>query len=210
MAVTKPFTVKGITVVSPKGKANWCKVKEPERTFNAKGTYATEVICDPSEPAVELFVNKLRELRDSAFVESKESLKPAVAAKLNKKEVFTEVLDDEGNDTGLIKFKFKLDNVDDKERGKNKVNVVDAGRKPIKDIPLVGNGSIIRCEAYANPYYMANGNVIGISLMWKSMQIIELVEYAGGSTGFDVEDGYTAEDTVVEDESPYKDDGEDY
>lgn len=210
MAVTKPFTVKGITTVSPRGEAKWCKIKEPERTFNAKGTFATELIVNPKDPTVQAYITKLEELRDAAFTEAKENLKPAVAAKLNKKEVFTEVFDDDGNDTGLIKFKFKLDNVDDKEKGRNKISVVDAKRTPIKDIPLVGNGSIIRCEAYCNPYYMANGNVIGISLMWKSMQLIKLSEYAGRGSAYDEEEGYEAEEETVE-ASPYAaNDKEDY
>lgn len=208
MAINKPFTVKGITVVSPKGKAQWCKVKEPDTSFNAKGTYATDLVVDPNEPAVQAYIAKLEELRDAAFKEAKETLKPAVSAKLIKKEVFTEVLDAEGNDTGLIKFKFKLDNVADKERGKNKIHVVDAKRATIKDVPLVGNGSIIRCEAYANPYHMANGNYIGISLLWKSMQLIELVAYEGGGSSYDEEEGFVADEEASN--SPYGDSGDDY
>ena len=190
MAISKPFTVSGIKVVSPKGLAKWCKVKEPERTFNAKGTYSTLLVCNPDDPSVQLFIEKLEELRDSAFKEAKETLKPAQASKLVAKQVYSEEYDAEGNPTGNIEFKFKLDNVDDKQKGKNTVEVVDALRKVIRDIPLIGNGSTIRCMAYANPYYMANGNTIGVSLLWKSMQIINLEEFSGASD-FDEEDGYT-------------------
>lgn len=202
MAVNKPFTVSGIKVVSPKGFSKWCKVKEPERNFNAKGTYSTLLVCNPDEPAVKLFIEKLEELRDAAFKEAKETLKPAQASKLIAKQVYAEEYDAEGNPTGNIEFKFKLDNVDDKQKGKNTIEVVDSQRKIIKDIPLIGNGSTIRCMAYANPYYMANGNTIGVSLLWKSMQLIDLLEFSGASD-FDEEDGYTG--TSSKDTSDYDD-----
>ena len=41
MAYTKPFAVKGTNITSPKGKALWCKFKEPDTKFNAKGEYST-------------------------------------------------------------------------------------------------------------------------------------------------------------------------
>lgn len=189
MAINKPFTVKGITVFSPKGKAKWCKVKEPDRNFNAKGTFSTELICNPEDPTVVAFIGKLEELRDAAFNEAKETLPPSKAKSLVTKPVYSEELDEDGNETGMIKFKFKLDNVDDKEKGKNKIDVVDGMKRPVYDIPLIGNGSIIRCSAFANPYHMANGNHIGISMSWKSMQLIELEEYTASGGGFDTEDG---------------------
>ena len=203
-AINKPFTTKGIKVVSPKGSALWCKVTEPERTFNAKGTYATELVVDPNDPTVIAFIDKLEALRDEAFNEAKSTLKPAQATKLAKKDVYTEEVDAAGNLTGNIKFKFKLDNVDDREVGRNKVQVYDSGAgkarpEVIKSVPLIGNGSIIKCGAYANPYYMANGNVIGISLMWQTMQVLSLVEYGGSNDFESEEEGYVA-DTVTKDE----------
>lgn len=212
MAVSnKPFSVKGIKVVSPGGLALWCKVTEPERTFNAKGTYSTEVVVDPNDPTVVAFIDKLEALRDEAFNEAKGTLKPAQATKLAKKDVYSEEVDQEGNLTGKIKFKFKLDNVDDKEVGRNKVAVYDSGAgkarpEVIKAVPLVGNGSIIKCAAFANPYYMANGNIIGVSLNWQTMQLLSLVEYGGGSDFESEEEGYVAseykeptEDTQADD-----------
>lgn len=217
MAVSnKPFTTKGIKVVSPKGSALWCKITEPERTFNAKGTYATEIVVDPNDPTVIAFVDKLEALRDEAYNEAKTNLKPAQAAKLAKKDVFTEEVDSDGNLTGNIKFKFKLDNVDDKEVGRNKVQVYDSGAgkaRPelIKDVPLIGNGSIIKCGAYANPYYMANGNVIGISMMWQTMQLLNLVEYGGNSDFESEEDGYVSSPSKTKEDNDFEvEEGDDY
>lgn len=212
MAVNnKPFSVKGIKVVSPKGSALWCKVTEPERTFNAKGTYSTEIVVDPNDPTVVAFIDKLEALRDEAFKEAKETLKPAQATKLAKKDVYSEEVDQEGSLTGKIKFKFKLDNVDDKEIGRNKVAVYDSGAgkarpEVIKSVPLVGNGSIIKCAAFANPYYMANGNIIGVSLNWQTMQLLGLVEYGGGSDFESEEDGYTVSEPKEDTEYLKEDD----
>ena len=183
----KPFAVKGIRIVSPRGEALWCKVKEPDYQFNAKGILSTKLVCDPNDATVQAFIEKLEELRDVAYDETVETM--GVKAKgIIKKDVYEEHLDAEGEDTGLIEFKFTMKDVDDKDKW---IRVVDSKRNEIKDIPLVGNGSIIKCSAYANPYYMASSKTIGISLIWEQMQLISLVEY-GGTDDFDDEDGYVS------------------
>lgn len=189
----KPFAVKGIRIVSPRGESLWCKVKEPDYQFNAKGILSTKLVCDPNDATVQAFIEKLEELRDMAYEETVETL--GVKAKgIIKKDVYDEHLDADGEDTGLIEFKFAMKDVDDKDRW---IRVVDSKRNEIKDIPLVGNGSIIKCSAYANPYYMASSKTVGISLIWEQMQLINLVEYSG-TDDFDDEEGYVVSD--VEDD----------
>lgn len=196
----KPFSVKGIRIVSPRGEALWCKVKEPDYQYNAKGVLSTTVVCDPNDETVQAFIEKLEELRDVAYDETVETL--GVKAKgIVRKDVYTEHLDKDGEDTGLIEFKFALKDADDRDKW---IRVVDSKRNEIKDIPLVGNGSIIRCSAFANPYYMASSKTVGISLIWEQMQLINLVEYGGGDA-FDDEDGYVDNDEDdFEDDKPVK------
>ena len=196
---TKPFSVKGIRTVSPRGEALWCKVREPDYQYNAKGDYSTTLICDPNDETVQAFIEKLEALRDEAYEETKETL-GAKGKGVVKKDVYDEHLDEDGEDTGLIKFKFKVKDADDKDKA---IRVVDSQRNTIKDIPLVGNGSIIRCSAYANPYYMASSKTVGISLIWEQMQLIKLVEYSGGDD-FEEEDGYVSDDNGddFEEETP--------
>ena len=183
----KPFAVKGIRIVSPRGEALWCKVKEPDYQFNAKGILSTKLVCDPNDATVQAFIEKLEELRDVAYDETVETM--GVKAKgIIKKDVYEEHLDADGEYTGLIEFKFAMKDVDDKEKW---IRVVDSKRNEIKDIPLVGNGSIIKCSAYANPYYMASSKTVGISLIWEQMQLINLVSY-GGTDDFNDEDGYVS------------------
>lgn len=196
--IVKPFAVKGFNITSPKGKALWCKYKEADTKYNAKGEYSTSLVCDPNDPAVQAYINKLEELRDIAYAETCETLGAAKAKGVTKAEVYTEEFDQDGNETGNIIFKVKLKDLSDRaSRGDStEILTVDAKKNKLTmaEAPLVGNGSVIRLVSYANPYYMASTKVVGISHIWSKMQIIELNEYSGGGgDDFDEEDGF--EDT---------------
>ena len=195
MAV-KPFAVKGRDITSPKGKALWCKIKEPDFQYNDKGVYSTSLVCDPNEPAVKQFIANLEEIRDIALAETKETL-GVKGEKYVARDVFTEEEDRGGNATGNIIFKFKMNNVADRTASgySDKIFVVDAKRNPLNELPLVGNGSEIRCVAYANPYTAPNTKEVGISLIWTKMQITKLVEFSigGSAAGFEEEEGYANE-----------------
>lgn len=194
MANAKPFAVKGMNITSPKGKALWCKFKEADTKFNAKGEYSTDLVCDPNDPSVKAYIEKLENLLDIAYNETCETLGPARARDVRKASVFKEEVDQNGELTGNIVFKYKLKDISDrKERGDTaEIMVVDAKRNRLgKDAPLVGNGSVIRLVSYANPYYMASTKTVGMSHIWSKMQIIELVEFSGaGGDDFDDEDGF--------------------
>ena len=201
----KPFAVKGTRVVSPVGTSLWCKIKEPDYHYNAKGILSTTLVCDPELPQVQAFIEKLEALRDEAFLETKETL-GAKGKGLKAKDVYTEHLTADGEETGLIEFKFQLKDVDDKD---TLIKVVDSKKQVIRNIPLIGNGSVVRCIAYANPYYMASTKDVGISMIWEQMQLLKLEEWASGADfdddiddeygegyvlngeGFDNEDDYT-------------------
>ena len=191
---TKPFAVKGMDVTSPRGKAMWCKFKEPDFKYVVNGALSTSLVCDPNNPTVQAFIAKLDALRDVALAETKETL----GAKGNAyvaRPVFSSEEDKDGNETGMIIFKFKLNNIKDRvaEGNSSTILVVDAKRNiiPVADQPSVGNGSLIRCVGYANPYSAPNSKEVGISLIWTKMQVIELIEYtAGGGDDFEDEDGF--------------------
>ena len=196
MAFEKKYQTTGVKVASPKGLAKWCKVTEPDTRFDPNGTYSVELVCDPNDPAVQAFIEKLTGLRDALFTELKDSLPPAKAKVLQLKEVYSEEVDAEGNETGNIIFKWAMKNVAEK-KGSKSIIVVDAHKNIIKPIPLVGNGSLIRCAGYASPYLMELTKQVGVSLKWDSMQLLQLVEYSGGGIDvFDEEEGYVAEQTA--------------
>lgn len=193
----KPFAVGGMNVVSPKGKANWCKYAEPDRKFDAEGKYETQLILDPSDPATQAFVNRLEKLQDQAFEETLETL-GAKGKGVTKRPLYTE--DEKGN----YVFKFALKGIDKrKAEGKpHEIVVVDAQKNPITNKPLIGNGSTIRVASFVYPYYMAMNKQIGLTMMWSKMQIIDLVEYSsgGGGSDFDEEEGFAVTATVADDD----------
>ena len=190
----KPFAVKGFNVTSPKGTAMWCKITEPDRMYNDKGVLSTSLVCDPDDPTVKAFVAKLEELRDIALAETKETL-GAKAAMYKPRPVFTPEYSQDGAETGAIVFKFTLKDVDDRlaEGKQGKIVVVDTKKQVVSPVPLIGNGSVIRCVAFANPYTMPNTKEVGVTLIWTKMQIIELVSFGGVSDEFDEEDGFESE-----------------
>lgn len=208
MAISKPFTVKGIKVTSPIGSAMWCKVVEPDYRYNPEGIYEVSLVL-PKDKAT-AFANQLQSLCDTAVKETKEGkgdmkIAPNKIKTINTNEIYKDEYDSEGNETGNVVFKFSLKDVDKLPDGKNKIAVFDAKGSPITNIPLVGNGSTIRVRGFANPYYMASTNSVGVALKWEALQIIDLVAFSGGE-GFDAVEGSYVED---EEEIPFKNTTED-
>jgi len=207
-AVKKPFTVKGTKVTSPKGKALWAKLDKPDREYNAKGQYSVDLVVDPGAPGVPEFIEKLEKLRDTAMEQANDG-KPK-PKQFKARDVYKDEYDKDGNETGNIIFKFKMNNVDDRRPGQNRVILV--GPKASEgEIPMVqvGNGSIIRCVAFANPYAMASDKTIGVSLILEKVQLIDLVCF-GGDDELEDEDGELhLPNDGLSDEAPWEDDEED-
>lgn len=211
MAVSKPFKVKGFKVTTPIGSAIWCKVVEPDYRYNPKGIYEVSVVLQKDVSTTDKFVESLTRVLEQASTEAKSGvgdmkLAPPKIKSLNVNDVYKDEYDKDGNETGNIIFKFSLKEVDDLPEGKNKIPVFDSQGKKIVNVPLVGNGSKIRVKGYANPYYMAATNTIGIALKWEALQIVDLVAYEG-SDGFDAVDGGFSED---EEEVPFNDGQDDF
>lgn len=208
MAISKPFTVKGIKVTSPIGAAMWCKVVEPDYRYNPEGIYEVSLVL--SKDKATSLITQLTNIVDTATKEAKEGkgdmkLAPNKVKTITNNEVYKDEYDAEGNETGNVIFKFSLKDVDKLPDGKNKIAVFNAEGKPIANVPLVGNGSTIRVRGFANPYYMASTNAIGIALKWEALQIIDLVAFSGGE-GFDAVDGSFVDE---DEEIPFKNDSED-
>lgn len=193
----KPFTVGGFNTVSPKGKALWCKVVEPDYEYNDSGVFQTDMVVDPNDATVIAYIGKLEALRDEAHAQAEKKLGKSIDALAVFKK---EVRDDE--ETGMIIIRFKMPNID-KRKAKgdaHEIKVIDKYRRPMEDKVEVGNGSEIRCKGYHYAYYMAGNesrgisDCIGVTTIWDMMQLIELVEYNGdGAGGFDDESGEEAD-----------------
>lgn len=183
------FDVKGMTVVSPKGIAEWCKPFEPDTKFNASGELSTTLLLDPNKEDAQAFIAKLEDLRDRAFNELQENL-GVKGKQWSTADVVSEHYDKDGNPTGLVAIKFKLKDIS-KRKAEGKQSTVIVKDASLKDISnekfLIGNGSIIRCGGFAFPYEMASTKKVGVSIQFQKLQIIELEEVAGGGDDFDVE-----------------------
>lgn len=193
----KPCTTKGIGFTTPKGFALWCSNIEPQRKFNEKGDLTTNLILNPNEPEVKEFIKILEDLRDTAFEDTIKNLGAVKGKQIKKRDVTQPDIDQHGNETGMVVVKMKLKDVDEKkDLGKQyQIETYDAKKTKLTNPPRVGNGSLIRCAGYANPYYMASTKEVGVSLIWQKLQIIELNEI-GGSDLFGEEDGYIAQTNI--------------
>ena len=188
---------KGKTIITPKGEAKWCKVTEPDRKFNSKGTYSTDLVIDPNDSNVKKFIEDLDAMLEEAYQSQLKELAPAKAKSLTKRPTFKDEYDAEGNETGKLVINFAMKDVDDRDIGDNKIKVFDTKGSPLTRVPLVGNGSTIKVQAYIKASYMSSTNSIGISRYWKGLQIITLNSFAKGNA-FEAEDGdFEAGDEVT-------------
>ena len=83
-------------VVSPRGRARWPKLNEPERKFNAKGEYVVELV--PANEEASTFKEQIDALIETSYAafckrEGKKTLKRANLPYKN-------VVDQNGEETG--------------------------------------------------------------------------------------------------------------
>lgn len=202
----KPFNVKGKSIVSFLGEAEWCKVlpRQMETKFTPRGQFSVSVTTEPNADWDD-FTSKINEMIDTA---RQEALNDEGTMKIapSKKKTLTVVYpwkdhvikekDDDGaytieNETGKMVITPKMKNVLDRPVGKNRVQIIGAGNVPIAidTAPEIGNGSKIKVKMFVNPYYMPTTNQIGVSLNLEAIKVYELVEYGkGGDTGEDFDD----------------------
>jgi|TARA_R110000851_G_scaffold94300_1_gene205023 hypothetical protein len=189
------------TLTTPKGSANWVKVFTPDTKYQPEGEYSMKLIV--REDLAEDTCNELDALTDAIY---KKSIKdnPKLKDKLTKRTPYERVLDDEGNETGEIEFKFKTKariTAKDGATYTNKVAVFDSKATPITEEVRIGNGSTMKVTFEPISYMMQSTKQASVSLRLKSTQLIDLVEYGSANT-FGEEEGYTFEPTpeIINDE----------
>lgn len=175
------------------GKAMWVKVFEPDTKFNPDGVYSVDLLKPQLEAAK--LSDYLEGLVNDRLEEEVKS-NPKLQGKLSTHLPFEEDTDQEGNDTGDIKFKFKLDAVGKRRDGTTYTQspiVVDAKLTPMDGSVLVGNGSGINVSFEPRTYYIPATKMVGVKLHLRGVQVLDLVEYGNGAASmFDEEDGYVA------------------
>jgi len=183
-------------IVTPVGLAQYPWLTTADTKFS-KG--------EPGDYKVNLIIKKddCKDVIKSIDEAFKESLTLA-KEKSKSKEVkqaslpYHDELDDEGNPTGKIVFKFKCKSVVTMKNGEtfeNKPAIFDAQGIPLKDVNVWG-GSELKVSSELIPYYTSMVGA-GVSMRLKGVQVIKLVEGGNDSSGhgFKKEQGYTVSET---------------
>ena len=182
---------------SPKGRARYPHLLEPDRKFNQKGIYCVELVLDGED--AEKLTAQIEGWYEEAYAlmckrEEKKKLKRAALP-------MAAVEDANGEETGGTAYRFKMKALVETRDGRSweqRPDLFDSDGKPMKD--NIGPGSLIRVAGEVYPWYSATLGV-GISLRLKAVQVLELSVGAGGSAegyGFDKEEGYKAPESFDE------------
>jgi hypothetical protein len=181
-------------ITSPKGVAKYPWLKNPDTQFNTDGIYKINLLI-PAAEAVEL-CKTLDVAADEAFVKAKtEAKSPAIAKLITRRAPYASELDDAGEETGNIEFKFKMNAKVKMKDGSYKTMkpfIFDSKGQQMQVCPNVYGGSVCRVNFCASPYYAASNKEAGVSLRMNAVQIVTLVSGGGGdakSMGFNAEEG---------------------
>lgn len=190
MADKKP---KRPTFSTPVGIARFPHLNKPDTRFNAEGDYKADlrILADDAKE----LIARLEKIRDEFF-----DAQDAKTRKAYKKaDVFTVELDDEGNETGFVIIKTKLNaNGKNKTTGevwKNEPKLFDADGNPLPPSVQIWSGSKLIVAGTVNTYAMVKEKTIGVTLKCRGVQVIELVsggERNAESFGFKKQSGYKA------------------
>lgn len=193
-----------LKIITPKGVAIYPRLNQPDTKFNAAGVYDCRIKLDPEAADVKALVAKLEKLRDTFYADTvaalKDGGKAAKAKKLKKRDVFTDDVDAEGEETGLIVLKAKTTATGTGKDGKpwkRSPRLFDAKGTLLKNPPLIYGGSEVKVAATARPYLMESSGEIGVTLYLDAVQIIMLVSGSGQSAddyGFAEEEGFEADE----------------
>lgn len=192
-------------LTSPKGRAKYPWLNQPDTRFNPDGEYRVSLLLPADSKEAQAFMEKLDELADEAVEKAKNDLiedgKKAQANKVTRNDPYVMEEDKEtGEETGNVEFKFKMKaKVYSKKHDKTfefTPDVFDAKGNPVPGDVRIFGGSILRVSFVPDPYYMPSSKAAGISLKLKAVQVIELS--AGGRSasdyGFYEEDGFDVKD----------------
>ena len=111
---------------------------------------------------------------------------------------FFDELDDEGQETGRVVFKFKMKakvNTKDGRTIEMSPKLFDASGTLMSDVDSIWGGSTLRVSADLVPFYVGFAVGAGVSARLKAVQIIDLKTGGGAnasSFGFEATEGYSA------------------
>jgi hypothetical protein len=179
------------------------------------GAFSIQVRLVKSDPQVQALLAKLEKVMAVSEAEAIEKFKAIPIASRKKMkleepkrtEFYSDVYDEEENETGEIILKFKMKHSGTTKKGKDwkrYPTLIDAKLQALKKGTAIWGGSVVRVSGGAIPYWVAGQASYGVSLQLEGVQVIELVSAGGRSAkdmGFDEEEGYESNDGFSEEET---------
>ncbi len=182
--------------LTPAGIAQYPRLTKPDTAFgNIDGIYKVTLVLPGAE------AQGLVSLIDAAMAESlkkarMENPTKAKAIKAATDKPYKAVTDDNGNETGEVKFNFKMKAKITSKTGESwqqRPDIFDAKGKVLLD-PKIGGGSKIKVAFEIYPFWTQLIGA-GVSLRLLAVQVLDLVEYNARNAsayGFGEEEGYVA------------------
>jgi hypothetical protein len=193
------------TYTSPVGVAKFAWLTKADTKFNADGEYRTEVLLDPAdaEGLIEAIDAAIEVQKDLVIEDLKAKGKKGKALNIKMSNApYKDDEDAEGNDTGLISFRFKMKAKVTSKQGEVIIMspaIFDSQNAPMSNTPIF-SGSKIQVAYQIFPFYTAMAGC-GVSLRLKAVRVHELVSAnQDGSSYFGdgAEGGYEHEEQAQE------------
>lgn len=204
------------TFTTPRGVLVYPHLTEADTKFvKPDGEYHTKFALDADSKEAVSLIAQLEDLLQAYIDSNPDELTKAKLKKAGRADLYEEEVDDEGEETGRIIFKFKLKAkvVTKTKSWDQKPRLFDGNAQPIQGNVNPWTGSEAKISAEVFPYYMESTKQFGLSLRCLAVQILTLVTGKGASAsdfGFGEEDdSYTDESSAGNNGfTPESDDGE--
>lgn len=206
------------TLTTPRGVLVYPHLTTADTKFvKPDGEYHTKFALKDGSKIAKKFVATLERMLEEYIELNPDELSKAKLKKAGRADLYESEVDDEGEETGRIIFKFKLKAkvVTKSKSWDQQPRLFDSAAQPITDDINIWTGTEAKVNIEIFPYYMESTKQFGLSLRCKGVQILMLVEGTGPdaeSMGFGEEaDGYTssATDEGFQSEGESSDDDED-
>ena len=193
------------SIVTPTGTAVYPYLNRPDTQFDPDGEYKVGLVLktDEAQGLIQSIDKAMADALDKAKQDN-----PTKAKKIKQASPpYTDVTDDEGAETGEIKFNFKMKAKITTKDGTvitQRPGVFDAAGNVLGSDITVGGGSKMKVSAELAPFFTDLVGA-GITLRLKAVQVLELVQYQGKTAdkyGFKSEDGYRANEAPDTKETP--------
>ena len=195
-------------MVTPAGVAVYPHLTTPDTKFDANGVYKVSLSLTEEEAAP--LIEKVEEVQEEATG----MIPPGKRQKFSEPPYYDE-MDDQGQPTGRVIFKFKMKakvNTKDGRTLEMSPKLFDSEGTLMTDVESIWGGSVLRISADMSPFYVAAVGA-GVSLRLKAVQIIDLKTGGGAgaeSYGFEATKGYVAPQAEELVEAEFAADAEDF